>query len=92
MDSQKVFDLSMEFSQKIWDSVTAWNDFEKDTIGNQFNIFSRGSLFETHCWLEKAMNRGLITKLQFDELKKDYELLHFEINKIIKHTREQLAK
>jgi four helix bundle protein len=118
MDAQKVFDLSMECSQKIWDRVMEWKYFEKDTIGKQlvrsadsvsanliegagryhfkdrnlFSIYSRGSLFETHCWLEKAKNRGLITKPQFDELKMDYDLLHLEINKMIQNTRRQILK
>ena len=115
MEIQKVYALSMDFSQKIWDLVADWSFFARDTIGKQiarssdsisanlkeglgrysfkdrnlFNIYSRGSLFETHCWLEKAIARKLISQKDFDELINDHDLLHFEINKIIKNTREQ---
>ncbi|MFA6126231.1 MAG: four helix bundle protein [Bacteroidales bacterium] len=115
MEVQKVYDLSMDFSQKIWDLVSEWPSFARDTNGKQivrssdsisanlkeglgrysfkdrnlFNIYSRGSLFETHCWLEKAIARKLISKEDFDRLINHHDFLHFEINKMIKNTREQ---
>ena len=56
---------------------------------NLFNYYSRGSLFETHCWLEKANARKLIQQEVFEDLIKDHDLLHLEINKMIKNTRDQ---
>ncbi len=56
---------------------------------NQFNIYARGSLFETHCWLEKAINRNLIPKQDFEDLRRDFDLLQIEINRMIRNTRNQ---
>jgi four helix bundle protein len=118
MEAQKVYYLSMEFSQKIWDLVADWSIFARDTNGKQivrssdsisanlkegfgrysfkdrnlFNIYSRGSLFETHCWLEKAITRKLISKEDFDALINNHDLLHVEINRMINNTREQATK
>jgi four helix bundle protein len=115
MEAQKVYYLSMDFSQKIWELVATWPIFARDTNGKQivrssdsvsanlkegfgryyfkdrnlFNIYSRGSLFETHCWLEKALNRNLISKEDFDSLINNHDLLHLEINRMINSTREQ---
>jgi four helix bundle protein len=118
MDIQKVLDLSMEFSQKIWDFVVTWPIFARDTVGKQmvrsadsvsanlreglgrysfkdrslFYIYSRGSLFETLCWLEKAKTRNLISNEDFNALSNSHDLLLFEINKMIKNTREQIPQ
>ncbi len=118
MEIQKVYDLSMEFSQTIWNQVVTWNFFERDTLGkqivrsadsisanlkeglgrysyrdrNQFYIYSRGSLFETHCWLEKAFARNLISQDKFDGLLMDHDTLHLEINRMISNTRIQSSK
>jgi len=118
MEAQKVYYLSMDFSQKIWDLVGTWPFFARDTNGKQivrssdsisanlkegfgrysfkdrnlFNIYSRGSLFETHCWLEKAITRQLISKQEFDGLINDHDLLHIEINRMINNTREQVNR
>jgi four helix bundle protein len=59
---------------------------------NLFNIYARGSLFETQCWLEKASARNLIEGETMATLSRDFNLLHLEINKMIKHTRAQLQK
>jgi len=118
MEIQKVYYLSMDFSQRIWDLVAEWPIFARDTNGKQivrssdsisanlkeglgrysfkdrnlFNIYSRGSLFETHCWLEKALTRKLISREDFESLINDHDLLHFEINKMIKNTRDQISR
>ncbi len=115
MERLKVYQLSIEFSQKVWDLVVNWPYFPKETVGrqivrsadsisanlqegagryfykerNQFNIYSRGSLFETRCWLDKAMARNLISKQDFENLIKDCDLLQFEINRMIRSTRAQ---
>jgi four helix bundle protein len=59
---------------------------------NRFNFFARGSLFETLCWLEKANARDLISMDDFELLKGMHDKLLLEINKIVKHTREQVAE
>ena len=113
MEPQKIYSVSMELSQRIWEIVDEWPVFARDTLGkqmvrssdsisanlkegmgryfykdrNQFNIYSRGSLFETHCWLEKALTRNLISKEDFDRLMQDFDWLYLEINKMIKNTR-----
>jgi four helix bundle protein len=117
MDIEKVYNLSMDFSQNIWNLVGPWPYFARDTVGKQlvrsadsvsanireglgrysykdrnlFNVYSRGSLFETKCWLEKALARELISKEDFDLLIKSYDVLHIEINKMIKNTRSQTS-
>ena len=116
MDHHEVYDLSMAFSQKIWDLATPWSFFVKDTVGKQivrsadsisanlkeglgryhfrdrnlFNLYARGSLFETHCWLEKCYARKLITQLDFEDLIKKHHILELEINRIIRNTRDQI--
>jgi len=115
MEVQQVYNLSMECSQKIWDLVTGWPIFVKDTIGKQlvrssdsvsanlregqgrysfkdrnlFNIYARGSLFETQCWIQKSLDRKMITREEYEALTKTFSVLHLEINKMIKNTRDQ---
>ena len=117
MEAQKVYQLSMEFSQKIWDLAATWPSFARETCGNQivrssdsisanlkegmgryfykernqFNIYARGSLIETQCWLEKALTRKLISDLNYVELFKEYNQLEIEINRMIRNTRLQAS-
>lgn len=35
LEELKVYEMSMEIADKIWDIVIKWNYFEKDTIGKQ---------------------------------------------------------
>jgi four helix bundle protein len=56
---------------------------------NLFNMYSRGSLFETQCWIEKAYTRKLLSKQDYAELCRMHDVLHLEINKMIKNTRIQ---
>jgi len=56
---------------------------------NLFNIYARGSLFETQCWIQKSLDRKMITREDYEELSKVFSVLHLESNKMIKHTREQ---
>lgn len=86
LEELKVYQLSMDIAEKVWNAVFSWDYFVKDTIGKQliksvdsvaanlsegfgryfykenrqFCYYSRGSLFETKCWLRKAYNRKLI--------------------------------
>jgi len=36
LEELRIYTLSMEMAEKIWDIVVEWNYFEKDTIGRQF--------------------------------------------------------
>ncbi|MGG7662131.1 four helix bundle protein [Dyadobacter sp. BHUBP1] len=49
-----------------------------------FCYYSRGSLRETVTWLPKALNRNLISKEKFTELKQLCELLSIKLNNYIK--------
>ncbi len=35
LEELKVYELSMNIAEKIWDIVNTWGYFEKDTIGKQ---------------------------------------------------------
>ncbi|MFH0762168.1 MAG: four helix bundle protein [Bacteroidota bacterium] len=58
--------------------------FYKDR--KQFYYYSRGSLAETSCWLEKSQRRNLISKEEYDRLYDQQNKLLFNINRIIKDT------
>lgn len=49
-----------------------------------FCYYSRGSLFETKTWLQKASNRKLISADVFLDLTKRLDLLHLKLNAYIK--------
>jgi len=58
--------------------------FYKDR--KQFYYYSRGSLEETCCWLDKSKGRNLINSEAYESLIKQYQQLSFQINRIIKET------
>ena len=35
LEELRVYTLSMETGEKVWNIVTGWNYFEKDTVGRQ---------------------------------------------------------
>lgn len=35
LDELRVYTLSMEMGEKVWNIVAEWNYFEKDTVGKQ---------------------------------------------------------
>ena len=35
LDDFKVYQLSMELGEEVWEIVSGWNYFEKDTVGRQ---------------------------------------------------------
>ena len=35
LDELRVYTLSMEMGEKVWNIVVGWNYFEKDTVGKQ---------------------------------------------------------
>jgi four helix bundle protein len=49
-----------------------------------FSYYSRGSLFETKTWLQKAKNRNLIDEVIFKKLMNDIELIGVKLNNYIK--------
>ena len=101
--------MSMDLAEKIWQIVSQWNYFEKDTIGKQivravdsiganlsegygryhfkdsknFCYFSRGSLYETKTWINKAYHRSLIKEKEYLELKENIRVLSASLNKYI---------
>lgn len=45
-----------------------------------FLYYSRGSLFETHTWIQKAFNRSLIDRKDFDKYSLDIKNLSVKLN------------
>jgi len=90
----EVYKTANEIGRRVWDLVSRWNYFAKDTLGKQlvrsadsialnicegygrfhykdkklFYYYSRGSLYETHEALKKAMERNLISTPDFELL------------------------
>jgi len=106
----KVYNLSMEIGEKVWEIVNRWDYFGKDTIGKQlvravdsisanlsegfgryhfkekknFSYYSRGSLYETRTWLEKAKSRNLMTESEFSYFRDNVNLIGKLLNGYIK--------
>lgn len=57
-----------------------------------FLYYARGSLYETRFWLEKARNRELVDEKLYNELKREYDKLPMEINKVIKIVKSEEQK
>ena len=57
-----------------------------------FLYYARGSLYETKFWLEKARKRGLVDEQLYLEMKREYDKLPVEINKVIKIVKSQAYK
>ena len=49
-----------------------------------FCYYARGSLFETKTWLQKSLNRNLITEEVFAKLNDKINLIHVKLNAYIK--------
>jgi len=62
---------------------------KKDKI--KFYYYSRGSVKESLDWNEKAKNRKLFTKDEYDKIFKDLNLLSKEINNLIRFTNNNLT-
>ena len=54
-----------------------------------FNYYSRGSLYETKTWIEKAKNRGLINEIDFSNFKQDINFIGKMLSKYIKSIGNQ---
>jgi len=55
----------------------------------QFFYYSRGSLFETKYWLNRALTRGLTEKLKFEQLVNQLTDLARRLNKLATSTKQQ---
>ena len=62
---------------------------KKDKI--KFYRYSRGSVYESLDWLEKAHRRNLIDKNQYNKLFKSLKKLPREINALISYTNKKLS-
>lgn len=60
--------------------------FFKDTI--KFYYYSRGSLYESRDWLEKAKERHLVDEDEVDRYEDIVKQIPLELNLLIKRTRE----
>ena len=49
----------------------------------QFCYYSRGSLYETKCWLTKAFNRKLIEETDFEKFLKEINNIGVKLNNYI---------
>jgi len=63
--------------------------FKKDKI--HFYFYSRGSVYESLDWLQKAKIRNLLTDEQYNHIFNQLKVLPREINSLIKFTREKLT-
>jgi four helix bundle protein len=57
-----------------------------------FLYYSRGSIYETIYWLEKAQKRKLIDLAEYQEIKEKIDQLPIEINKVIKIIKTESKK
>ena len=58
----------------------------------QFCYYSRGSLLETKTWATKAVDRKLISEVEFEALLRKLKALHLKLNDYIKKLRETAEK
>ncbi len=94
----KVYQRSMDVGECIWALVSSWDFFAKDTVAanlsegfgrffykenRRFCYYSRGSLYETFTWIEKAHNRGLISEPDYEALRRDLGVIVKMLNKYI---------
>ncbi len=110
LNDLQVYKKAMDLGEKVWDVVSKWDYFQKDTIGKQlirsadsiaanlsegfgrfhfkesqhFSYYSRGSLFETRTWIQKAHNRRLISRDQFFEMENELVTIGKMLNGYIK--------
>lgn len=112
LEELNVYRLAMDMAEKIWDIVTGWDFFARDTVGKQlvkaadsvaanlsegfgryhfrekinFSYYSRGSLYETKTWLQKAANRGLLNSDNYEYFIKRTEDIGIRLNNYIRLT------
>ena len=92
-----VYQLAEKLANEIWNIVREWDYFEKDTVvkhivrasdsvcENFADVrISRGSLYETFCFLRLAYMRELLTKEQAAKLKPITDELSPKLNAYLK--------
>jgi hypothetical protein len=72
--------LSEQLANRIWNLVTDWNQFARDTVGRQIIRVARGSLNETKHFLRRACRRGLLKEADIQGLRPLLEELSPELN------------
>lgn len=75
-------------SNVVWDIVTLWEVFARQTVGSQF---ARASVYESLDWLEKSKRRNLIEKKDYEYIFKSLKELPKDINTLIKYTNDHLS-
>jgi four helix bundle protein len=114
-DELKVLQVAEELADELWDIVIKWDEFLKNTIGQQlvravdsigdniaesygryhygekiqFLYYSRGRLFESKYWLNRANKRQLITPDVFDSIAKRLSTLVHQLNTFLKSIKGQ---
>lgn len=109
LEDTEIYQISMEIGEQIWNVVTEWYPFAKNSMGVQitrsadsiaaniaeglgrfnykdrkrFLCYSRGSLYETKTWLQKAKNRKLIKIDDFNSISNTLEKLGVKLNNYI---------
>lgn len=58
----------------------------------QFCFYARGSLLETKTWIQKAHDRHLITKKDYETLMEKLKHTHKRLNGYIKYIKAQMNK
>ena len=114
----RFYKISSELSDFIWEIVSKWDWFNKQTLGTQwvrstdsiagniaegfgrfhkkdkqrFYYNSRGSVYESGHWTQRASTRNLITEDQRRHIFSILKELPKEINGLIKITGQKLKK
>lgn len=121
LEDLQVLKLAESVADSIWKKVGGWNEFAKDTVGEQitrsadsiganiaesfgrynfgeklqFLYYSRGSLFETKYWLNRAGTRELITADEIRSYSDDLTALARQLNAFasgVKNARAEAKK
>lgn len=58
----------------------------------KFFYYSRGSIFETKFWLNRALSRNLLPQKEVDEYLSQLTILAKRLNALVKSTKEQSKK
>jgi four helix bundle protein len=87
------YSIGQQFTSAV-DSISAniaegfGRYFKKDKVN--FYRYSKGSVFESTDWNNKAILRNLLTKEQYDRINSELISLPREINKLINYTNDKL--
>ena len=94
LEDLEIYNLSMTLSDKVWDFVRASDSvsanisegFGRNTYrdSRSFYYISRGSLYESKTWLDKAKRRKLISDDDYTVLYSEHNVLGYKLNNFIK--------